>query len=42
MLEEEVFFRGESLIDFELESGQPSYCCPEEILLAGRQDFQGR
>lgn len=37
--EEEIFFPRESLIDFKLGSGQTSYCCPEEILLAESQDF---
>lgn len=36
-----VFVR-ESSVDFELGSGQTSYCCPEEILFGGSGDFQGR
>lgn len=39
--QEHIFLRG-SLIGFKLGSGQTSYCCPGEILLAGCEDFQGR
>lgn len=38
----DFFFLRESLIGFKFRSGQTSYCCSEEILLAESQDFQGR